>query len=110
MKAGCLPCKYILTDQFLGTNSLFHYSGLGKIDKIVWTLSLTLGGSKAAFEFTIILILIPSSLYMFKIYFIAILHHNNKSKGNGEYYFTVLLMKFMQFLVVNVKSKIILIN
>ena len=92
----------------------FHYLGPGKISNIVWNLSMSLGGSKAAFEYFINLILITASflkLYMFKAYFHCYFTSKvEQSKANAEYNFTVLQMEFMQFLVVNVQSLIILIR
>ena len=44
--------QYILLINFLVEISLFHCLGLGKISNIAWNLSMSLGGSKAAFELT----------------------------------------------------------
>jgi len=59
--------------------------GLDKIGNIVQNLSMSLRGSKAAFEFTNLILITASflKLYMFKVYFHCYVTSKVESKGNA---------------------------
>lgn len=75
---------------------------------------MSLGGSKAVFKVSDLILITASflKLYMFQgylhCYFISKVEQS--TKDNAECNFTVLWMEFLQFLVANVQSIIILIR